>query len=174
MLIRLSLSSPEPLEKCHSTANDTRGSMVTAWSHTMLSVGAPSCGLYTLTIPFTSTSSDYTLTVTNVYAPADHRDTDSFLTELFSIHIDGNTPWLLIGDFNLTRASSDKNTPNFNSGLANCFNTTIESLALLELPLLDRRCTWSNKRDQPTLAKLDRALINNQFSTTFPNASLTS
>jgi hypothetical protein len=62
-----------------------RGGMVTTWNPTVLSAGAPSCGLYTLTIPFTSTSSDYTLTVTNVYAPADHRDTDSFLAELSSI-----------------------------------------------------------------------------------------
>jgi exonuclease III len=142
-------------------ANAMRGGMVTTWNPTVLSAGAPSCGLYTLTIPFTSTSSDYTLTVTNVYTPADHRDTDSFLAELSSIQINSNSPWLLISDFNLTRASNDKNTPSFNSGLANRFNTTIDSLALLELPLLDRRYTWSNKHDQPTLAKLDRALINN-------------
>ena len=135
--------------------------MVTAWNPTVLSASTPSCGLYTLTIPFTSTSSHYTLTITNVYASADHRDTDSFLAELSSIQIDGNTLWLLIDDFNLMRASSDKNTPGFNCGLANRFNTTIDSLALLELPLLDRRYTWSNKREQPTLARLDRAHINN-------------
>ena len=84
--------------------------MVTAWNPTVLSASTPSCGLYTLTIPFTSTSSNYTRTVTNVHASADHRDSDSFLVELSSIQIDSDTPWLLIGDFNLTRARSDKNT----------------------------------------------------------------
>lgn len=68
----------------------------------------------------------------------------------------------------------DKNNSNFNTHLADSFNSTIDSLALLELPLLDRMFTWTNSRDQPTLARLDPVLLNLMFSSTFPNTSRTS
>lgn len=54
------------------------------------------------------------------------------------------------------------------------FNEAIDALALLELPLLDRLYTWSNKRAEPTLARLDRAFINGGFAQLFPNSSLNS
>lgn len=99
---------------------------------------------------------------------------DLFPAKLASLEVDDDVPWLLVGDYDLTRSANDKNTPSFNSGLGARFNHTIDSLALLELSLLDRSFTWSNKRERPTLACLDRALVNNAFSSTFPNASLTS
>ncbi|XP_066310811.1 uncharacterized protein [Miscanthus floridulus] len=68
----------------------------------------------------------------------------------------------------------DKNIPGFNGGLAAHFNHTIDSMALLELPLLDRSFPWSNKCERPTHARLDHALVNNTFGSTFPNASLNS
>jgi len=89
--------------------------------------------------------------------------------------------WLLVGDFNLLRCAfnllrcaSDKNTHHFNSSLADSFNTCINSLALLELPLLDRLYTWSNKRSSPTLTRLDRAFLNMDFSCLFLDCTLTS
>lgn len=90
--------------------DDSRGGIVTAWNPATLTASTPTRGLYTLTIPFTSTTSNYRFTVTNVYAPADHRDTDAFVTELSSIELDENTPCLLMGDYNLMRDTCDKNT----------------------------------------------------------------
>ena len=45
--------------------------------------------------------------------------------------------WLVIGDFNLMRAPTNKNNTNFNQRLADKFNSMIDGLALIELPLLD-------------------------------------
>ena len=81
---------------------------------------------------------------------------------------------MAIGDHNLTRSPSDKNTKGFNWSLANRFNGLIDELVLLELPLLDRLYTWSNKRDSPTLAHLDRAFVNTELYTKFPNIALSS
>ena len=82
--------------------------------------------------------------------------------------------WLAIGDFNLTRSPVDKNTDHFDWRLVNKFNSAVDGLSLMGLPLLDRLYTWSNKRDSPTLARLDHAFINNAFTAIFPNACLTS
>nr|XP_051222261.1 uncharacterized protein LOC127340559 [Lolium perenne] len=81
---------------------------------------------------------------------------------------------MIVGDFNLLRCPTDKNTPNFDLSLANAFNDSIRSLALFELPLLDRLYTWSNKRETPTLARLDRALFNQAWNLALPNSSLSS
>jgi len=109
-----------------------------------------------------------------VYAPSDHHDSASFLEDLAELvpHING--PWVLAGDFNLIRSSDDKNNDRVDSRLTELFNDTINSLALLELPLLDRLFTWSNRRESPTLARLDRVFLNTEMSTSFPNSTLTS
>lgn len=94
----------------------------------MVTADVPAKRTYSLTIPFTSTTSAYSFLVTNVYAPADHRDTDAFLAELLSIAPDNAEPWLVIGDFNLTRAPEDKNNTNFDQRLAGKFNAAIQAL----------------------------------------------
>lgn len=83
-------------------------------------------------------------------------------------------PWFVMGDFNLTRDPADRNNANFNSNLAEQFNNAIYNLQLMELPLMDRQFTWSNKRAIPTLARLDRAFFNLAINDLFLGAQLTS
>lgn len=92
-----------------------------------------------------STTSDLRLALTNVYGPADHAFTDQFLSDLSNVASTINDPWLIIGDFNLTRALSDKNTTSFNTSLASRFNQMIDDLQLIELLLLDRLFTGQTK-----------------------------
>lgn len=60
----------------------SRGGLITAWNPAVLSAGTPLLGTYTLTIPFSSTTADYTFRLTNVYAPSNHSETGAFLSEL--------------------------------------------------------------------------------------------
>jgi hypothetical protein len=129
---------------------------------------------HSLTVSFISTSSNYNFTVMNVYAPSDHRDTDMFLAKFEANTQSADMNWLAISDFNLTRSPSDKNNDLFYWCPANKFNSAIDGLALIELPLLDHLYTWSNKWESLSLARLDRVLINNAFATVFPNVALTS
>jgi hypothetical protein len=82
-------------------------------------------------------------------------------------------PWLILGDFNLIRKPCEKNTPRFDCNLAAAFNSMIQSMALFELPLLDRLFTWTNGQDPPILARLDRAFFNHEWNNAFPTSSLT-
>lgn len=107
----------------------------------MLSAGTAIRRDYFLTIPFTSTTSSYSFILPNIYAPLDHCDTDSFLSELTSLAPPDEIAWLIIGDFNLTRSPANKNTSNFNWSLDDKFNNAIGEKALIELPLLDRLYT---------------------------------
>lgn len=47
-------------------------------------------------------------------------------------------------------------------------------MLLDDLPLLDRRFTWSHNRQAPTLVRLDRALINTAWGQQLFNSTLTS
>jgi hypothetical protein len=149
------------------------GGILTAWDTRVVTAGAPTQIAYSITIPFTSTTSAYS-SITNIYALSDHRDTDAFLADLDTMSLPSDTNWLVIGDFNLTCAPADKNNTNFDQRLAAKFNSTIDGLVLIELPLLDRLYTWSNKRATPTLARLDRPFINGGFTQLFPNSNLNS
>jgi hypothetical protein len=79
-----------------------------------------------------------------------------------------------LGDFNLTRSPRDKSNGNFNSIEAGFFNNFINTLGLIEIPLLDRQFTWSNQQDPPILARLDRTLVNPEWSLALPDSTLTS
>lgn len=168
------LSSPYLSCFAFTPAAGSRGGLITAWNPAVVAAGDPTQSEYTLSIPFTSTTSDYSFYLNNVYAPSDHRDTDSFLSDLLAIAPPPSVNWVTVGDFNPTRSPSDRNTDGFNRGLAIKFNATIDDLAWIEFPLLDRLYTWSNKRLTPTLARLDRVFVNNAFSTVFPYATLSS
>jgi len=98
--------------------------------------------------------------LTNVYAPTNREDKASFFSELASMADSISSPWMVLGDFNLTRFPDDKNTDSFNISDANHFNELINTLGLIEIPLVDRAYTWSNRRDDPTLVRLDRCFVN--------------
>jgi hypothetical protein len=50
-----------------------------------------------------------------------------------------SSPWLVC-----EKTTHEKNNPNFDHGLATAFIDMINALALHELPLSNRRFTWTN------------------------------
>lgn len=155
-------------------ANGSAGGILTAFNNRLFTLQSYSIRTFSHSSTITLRANNETFCVTNVYAPTNHDQKPEFLNELKSIAPDGNMPWIVLGDFNLMRYAFDKNNSNFRQSEADLFNETIHDLALIELPLLDRRFTWSNNRDQPTLQRIDRAFINTAWSSAFPDTSLSS
>ena len=155
-------------------ASGSRGGILTAWDPRAVLLHSFIARKHTLSLAFTSTTSDAAFTVTNVYAPSDHRDSLAFLLDLEEIaaQISGN--WVIAGDFNLTRGASDNSSGAVDTRLADAFNDSIHKLGLIDIPLLDKLFTWSNHRDCPSLARLDRFFFNAEMSTAFPNSTLVS
>ena len=114
---------------------------------------------FSSTLILQSTACAHHIAITNIYAPPSRSLKLAFLDELASIAQPDDTPWLIAGDFNLIRFPSEKNNTAFRPAEANAFNQTLDNLALIELPLLDRRFTWSNNRASPTLEWLDRVFL---------------
>jgi hypothetical protein len=104
-----------------------------------------------LTTVLSSTTSDYTFAVMNVYAPSDHRDSATFLEDLKEVVGNVHDSWVLLGDFNLTLCEEENSNGVVNPSLADAFSNTINTLGHQDLPLLDRMFTWSNHRAPPLL-----------------------
>jgi hypothetical protein len=79
------------------------------------------------------------------------------------------TNWLLVGDFNLYRSSTDRNRPRGDHSEIYLFNEAISALGLVELPLKGMRFTWSNKQTSPLLEHLDCFFTSANWTLTYPN-----
>jgi hypothetical protein len=146
---------------------------VTAWDSAVFSLASSISRPYSLTTTLSSPLTNTALTITNVYAPSNHQDSPAFLAELADLLPSISGPWLLVGDFNLLRGTADKNQGHLDNHLCSLFNNTLDCLGVVELQLQDCLFTWSNMRSAPTLARLDRAFVNNDHTSSFPSTSLT-
>ncbi|CAN6253863.1 unnamed protein product [Urochloa humidicola] len=158
----------------HFPAIGASGGILSAWDQSTFSLVSVEHRRFSLTCVLSFLADGSSFVFTNIYAPANHADKEAFLLELSNSSPTDSTPWLLLGDFNLTRTPEDKNNSNFHATEANLFNETLHALGLIELPLLDRAYTWSNKREIPTLVRLDRAFINLSWDEHYPNSTLLS
>ncbi|KAK1278543.1 hypothetical protein QJS04_geneDACA014435 [Acorus gramineus] len=73
-----------------------------------------------------------------------------------------------MGDFNVTRFSSDRNKEGSISGSMEQLSAWVANVGLLDIPLVNQQFTWSNLRTQPYFARLDRAFINQAWEEVFP------
>ncbi|XP_071680068.1 uncharacterized protein [Lolium perenne] len=150
------------------------GGIITAWDDRLLELTHHSIDEFSVSTTFSHRSDDLLFTIVNVYGPCTHPDKPIFLSSLEQIFPSFSGPVAFLGDFNLVRSPCDKSNGNINTTEAASFNDFINNLGLLEIPLLDRQFTWSNQQSPPILARLDRVLINPEWSFALPDSTLTS
>ena len=92
------------------------------------------------------------IALTLVYGPNDKARWKDFFDEITQVRASLPGPWLLAGDFYITKGDSErKGSPqNWKDGLE--FMDFISSLNLIYLQLKERCFTWSNRRDRPSMA----------------------
>jgi hypothetical protein len=69
----------------------------------------------------------------------------------------------VLSDFNLIYEVRDNNNQNINWRLMGRFRHVLDTCELFEFELQNRRFTWSNEREVPTLVRLDRVFCNQQW-----------
>ena len=110
--------------------------------------------------------------LTSVYGPQGDQLKLQFLDELRSIRLSCSGTWMLCGDFNLNYRAEDKSNGRLHRRMMGRFRRLINDLELQELYLNGRRFTWSNERASPTLERLDRVLVSDDWLTSFPDHNL--
>lgn len=79
---------------------------------------------------------------------------------------------MLCGDFNLIYQVEDENIIRLNRRMMANFCCFLDDLELMELHLHGRRYTWSNEREDPTLERIDRVFVTENWVSSFPDHKL--
>jgi hypothetical protein len=111
--------------------------------------------------------------IINVYGPAQVESRDSFLSELASFCTRTKEPYLIGGDFNILRFASEKNKRFHPNKFSDMFDTILNMNELRKIHIAGGCFTWSNNQVDPTLEKLDRALMNIEWEILFPGVHIT-
>jgi hypothetical protein len=110
--------------------------------------------------------------ITVVYGPQITEEKIQFLRELTAHKNHCPGAWLVIGDFNMILRASEKSNKNLDHANMSRFRKVISELELKECYLRGRTFTWSNERRNPTMSKIDRALVSIDWDMEFPDALL--
>ncbi|XP_071709267.1 uncharacterized protein [Rutidosis leptorrhynchoides] len=101
-------------------------------------------------------------TIVNVYGPHSDRKKKLMWELLDKLMGSINSKWLLCGDFNEVRTSSDRLNSQFHQSRADLFNGFISRNSLVEIPISGRKFTRISD-DGVKFSKLDRFLVSDGF-----------
>jgi len=104
---------------------------------------------------------------TNIYGPYSIDERTMVWEKCVDFASKINGSWILGGDFNITRFTAERNKHSFMSDM-HAFNQFINACNLVDIPISNKSFTWSNRRDIPSFAKLDRFFINGDWEDIFP------
>jgi hypothetical protein len=142
------------------------GGILVAWRDRSLSTGVSVIKEFSVSVQFQLMSGQLWW-FTGVYGPHQDNLKHAFLQELGEVRNECVGPWIIAGDFNMIYRAEDKNNSNVNRSLLGNFRNWINFLELKEIPLVGRRFTWSNQREDPTLVKLDHVFCTNGWEEFF-------
>lgn len=149
-------------------ADGTRGGIMVAWNSKYKLIQS-SKGVYTATVTLEHNGDQFQ--ITSVYGPTTVALRRDFFREIQEIKPSDDVPWLLCGDFNVTFLQEERtnlNSGNWRESLK--FADLLMEMDLINLPLSGKNFTWTNSREQPTMAHLDRFLLLVSWSVAFPNS----
>lgn len=111
-----------------------------------------------------------TFLIFGVYCPAKEEDKPLFWDDLSSFYANNTLPWLLIGEFNELLSTTDKlgGSP-IHSQQCKRLPTFLTKNNAIDVPCSQTAYSWKSNQDTFLLERIDRAIIDTQFSNLFPN-----
>ncbi|XP_073355452.1 uncharacterized protein [Aegilops tauschii subsp. strangulata] len=150
----------------------TRGGILLAWDHLVVSVTNSHLTMNTITTLIKQEGLPMWW-LTGVYGPQGDTEKVVSLEELRDVRGLHASPWAIVGDFNLIVNPGDKNKATTNRRMMATFRAMLNRLELKDLYLNGRRYTWSNERRDPTMEKIDHIFVTNCWEDIYPKSLLT-
>lgn len=147
----------------------TRGGILMLWDENVVGISNIVASEFCLSADVQILANDTTFKITSVYGPTSSSRKDDFFAELLALRPPLGIKWLTLGDFNQIYRARDKNKRNVNMSRISRFRAALNSCELREIHLQNRRFTWSNERQNPTLCKLDSFFCNDEWDVCFGN-----
>lgn len=151
----------------YNLASNSKGGTIIIWKRTFELVSSWSTR-HSVTVLLRQISTGAQFLVTNVYGPSEDALKPQFIDELRSLLSLVAVPWILAGDFNLTRWLTDRSANMGSFNLMDLFNQFITDSGVIDVPLRNRAYTWSSKRPQPVFSKLDRVFTSPEWTNSYP------
>lgn len=155
-----------------SPSEGSSGGILMGWNSSIFFGEVIQINKFAVTVKFTSTHNGQTWSLISIYRPHQGPDRDDFVYWLNNLQLDADENWMLAGDFNFYRSSSNRNREGGNMHDIMIFNEIISNLDLLEIPLKGRKFTWSNMRNGPLLEQIDWVFPTSNWTSDFPNTLL--
>lgn len=110
---------------------------------------------------------DFTWFITGVYGSNNRRERLKLWWELAASRGLFNGPWVICGDFNTTRFSSERsNTHNLTRAMKDS-SDSINELELVDPPLTGGSFTWNKGNNQGVASRIDRFLFSTEWDEEF-------
>lgn len=154
-------------EMAYNLSINSAGGTIIAWKHSYQLLSSWSTR-HTVSVRLRKLGSDMEFSVTNAYGPIANALKEDFVNELRLCAELNNHPWILLGDFNLTRWLVDRSSGNHSFALMDLFNGFISDAGINDIQLLNRSFTWTSKRPVPSFSKLDRVFVSSEWITAYP------
>lgn len=138
------------------------------WNNSNHSIVDSKIGTFFLTAKFQDRSSQDIFYISSVYGPCQDSRRNEFWQEFRELSRWTVGPWLIGGNFNITRTADERDSTIVHHRSMADFNDVIRDLQLADPPLSGRRFTWTNDRHIPSSAKLDRFLLSPEWEDKFP------
>ncbi|XP_020098941.1 uncharacterized protein LOC109717514 [Ananas comosus] len=149
-------------------ATGAKGGLLTAWNPSLFDLIDERADTFSLSVALRRKSDGRVLSVSNIYGPACATFQQEFFRQLRSLEHFSRGVWVALGDFNTLLSPLDKNGTLSSPTHTLLFKELVRDLGLFDLPLLNKSYTWTNARRSPTLERLDRALISQDWQLLFP------
>lgn len=141
------------------------GGVITLWDEWQ----DPIAGNPSITISC-SFSNLQNLRVTNVYGPTNYKERKFLWQELKDVQGFADRFWCVGGDFNVTRWIGDRSSGRRISKAMRVFNSVIETLEIVEIPLYNGRFTWSKMGNDSVHSLIDRFFVSVDWASLFNNS----
>lgn len=108
--------------------------------------------------------------VTSIYGLNDSQRRPQLWREIKGLKKHYNLPSIIGGDFNIVRFTDDRRGGDTNHWEREIFNDVINEVGSLDMSICDRKYTCSNMREDPSLTRLDRVMVTNDWEVRFPKS----
>ena len=143
--------------------------MLIAWKSSLFRGELTFSNDYAISVQFHAQHDNTSWLLTNIYAPCHTEGKLAFLEWFKHFQMPEDVDWLVLGDFNLIRRPENRNKEGADIQEMFLFNEAISKLGLVEIPLLGRQFTWTNKQAEPLLESLDWFFTSANWTLSYPN-----
>lgn len=153
-------------------ATGTKGGLLIAWNPSLFECVEEWSHSFAFTLALRRMSDGRRFLISNVYGPTCASSRPEFFRHLNYLGHLSRGAWVIIGDFNILLYAFDKNGPFSITNDTFLFRELVRDLSLYDVPLLNKSYTWTNGRWNPTLERLDRVFISQDWTVSFPRNCL--